>query len=286
MKITVGIPCFNQQHHLDGLLRSLEDVSVDDLVIVDDGSDKPIEPVTRRLPVRIFRHSSNLGLASARNTIVREADGDVVLFLDCDVRMRKFSRKAVEIAFSGPGLAAVTGRAEEGGSRGAVDRWRSRFWVQDHGPTPGAVDLAYGLCSAWRRDVLISLGGFRECLRSHGEDVDLSIRAVAAGFSIAHLPEIVVDHRRRDSFSSLLRMVWQHSYYFSLVAKDHRHPSYRRALVNSLKWCIVAPVSSIVRHRDLASFVLSIPCCFASVSARLVAGFSKGIEDRPQEPGY
>jgi GT2 family glycosyltransferase len=271
MSLSVAIPCFNQGELLPELLASLAGCPAAEILVLDDGSTPPVVLGTGDDRVRVVRHLANRGLAVARTTLAREARGELILFLDADVVLTGWSETAVRAFAAAPELAALTGRALEDGSGSAANRWRRWFWVQDHGPEAGEVPYAYGLCCLWRRQAVLDLGGFDQRLRSHGEDLDLSFRACARGLAIRHDPALTVVHRRRDSLASLLRMVWHHAYWFSVVCRAHRQPLYARGLVNALTWLPITVASSLRRHRDLRLAAISLPAGVVSIAARLWA---------------
>ena len=72
---------------LAGLERQTYPRELFEVVVVDDGSDPPLELVQPTpLAVRVV-HQEDLGfgLARARNNGARAADGDIIVFLDCDM---------------------------------------------------------------------------------------------------------------------------------------------------------------------------------------------------------
>lgn len=285
MRLSVAIPCYRQAEHLPPLVASLAEHPADEILVLDDGNPEVLVAPPGEPRVRILSEPSNRGLAAARNRLCREARGEVVVFLDADVTLTAWSTAVVGAFAADRRLAAVTGRALEDGSGAAANRWRRWFWTQDHGPDAGDVDYAYGLCCAWRRETVLALGGFDEALGHHGEDIDLSLRAGARGWRIAHDPAFTVVHRRRDDLISLLRMVWNHSHAFSVVCRRHRHPLYRRALVNALKWLPISAGSSLRRHRDPALAAISLPAGVVSIAARLWALLAPGSAPSPPPGG-
>lgn len=271
MKISIAIPCYGHKDLLPELVRSLHRFVAVEILILDDGNPEPISEDFVDPRVRVIRREVNEGLAAARNTLVAEAVGELVLFLDADVVLDTESAPSFDEFASDSRLAALTGRAIEDGTAGVADRWRRWFWTQDHGSRVIDVPFAYGLCCIWRRTVVLELGGFDEELRSHGEDIDLSLRATDRDWRITHDPMLVVKHKRTDSVYSLLKMVWFHSYFFSLICLRHRSPLFRRALVNALKWLPTTVISSLKRHHDLGMALISVPACTISIVARLWA---------------
>ena len=79
VSVSVIVPAYNQARFLGCALRSLvEQTHVDwEAIVVDDGStDNPQAVVQDFHEPRIrFAHQENRGLAAARNTGLRQADG-------------------------------------------------------------------------------------------------------------------------------------------------------------------------------------------------------------------
>ncbi len=88
MRLSIVIPCLNSHEILRRQLLHLERVGLPDdseLILVDDGSDPPIEN-TSGLPVQILRtHDTRPWTwALARNTAARVARGEYLLMYDLD----------------------------------------------------------------------------------------------------------------------------------------------------------------------------------------------------------
>ncbi len=95
MKITIGIASCNQAQYLEDAIESAysQTVPVHEILICDDGStDNSLEIAQRyefkefsaiESPVRVIQQV-NKGLPSARNTILMNATGDYIIFLDAD----------------------------------------------------------------------------------------------------------------------------------------------------------------------------------------------------------
>src|SRR5260370_21039217 len=85
--ITVGIPCFNAQKHLDACLQSA--LALDwpalEIIVVDDGSTDETGAILERFKshLRIFRQEHR-GACAARNRILKEARGEWIQYLDAD----------------------------------------------------------------------------------------------------------------------------------------------------------------------------------------------------------
>jgi glycosyltransferase involved in cell wall biosynthesis len=91
MTFSIIIPCYNQSHFLDDSLESLMSQSYSnwEAIIINDGSTDNTDEianawVSRDSRIKLFSHSTNFGLANARNTGINIANGEFIAFLDCD----------------------------------------------------------------------------------------------------------------------------------------------------------------------------------------------------------
>ena len=93
MKATIIIPTYNASKSLTRTLASLaalQTSAITQIVICDDGSTDDTKTMVNRfrshLPM-VYRHQENRGFrpGSARNLGIKEAAGDVVIFIDSDV---------------------------------------------------------------------------------------------------------------------------------------------------------------------------------------------------------
>ena len=204
--VTVGITHFERPTlMLDAVLSLLrQDYENVEILVVDDGSHTPgtvealaaIEPTLVGLGVRLVRRSNGY-LGAARNTVLEEARGTYVLFLDDD-----------DIAL--PSLVSTLVDAAECASSSVVvalnlfmqedtrPKWRSRpeafdqpvAYVPVGGPlSVGAIENTLGAATAlFRADALRSVGGYTEIRGVGHEDHELYLRLLQAGHHIDVCP--------------------------------------------------------------------------------------------------
>jgi len=89
VKLSVLIPVFNEQDHIQQLLRRVVAVScVTEVVVVDDRSTDNTWNVLSSLKdprIRFFRHDVNQGKGAAVRTALGHATGDMVIIQDADL---------------------------------------------------------------------------------------------------------------------------------------------------------------------------------------------------------
>lgn len=93
MKISVIVPVYRVERTLRRCVDSVLSQSWDDweMILVDDGSPDSCPVMCDELAARDSRikviHKANAGLGAARNTGIKAADGDCVMFVDSDDRL-------------------------------------------------------------------------------------------------------------------------------------------------------------------------------------------------------
>lgn len=226
MNVSALIPCYNRARHIGQVVRSLisQTHPPDEIIVVDDASTDHSVGVVSRLPVRLMRHEQNRGPAAARNTALKAAKGDIVLYVDADAYAEPHLIDVLLQVYRQPSrrpLGGVGGRGIEANIETLYDRWRALHARQDFGLKPRKnVPYLFGLCASYRRDVLSAVGGFDEFFPINaGKDADIGYRLQRAGYRLHYTPEAIIYHQHADTEESLKRV--QHNwFYWSYIAKE------------------------------------------------------------------
>jgi glycosyltransferase involved in cell wall biosynthesis len=197
--VSVIVNVYNEDPaHLIEAIESVraQTVPVLETIVVEDGARRNYEAVYAQFPeLRIVRQN-NQGLAAARNTGLRAAQGNYIAFLDGDDRMAPRSL-AINLARLAQDQAAVM---SYGAYRIIESDGRERSEV--HLRTLGAdqyVGMLEGNCIGmhatvlYRRAALLAAGGFDAGFRAC-EDYELYLRLARQG-RILHGPEVIADYR-------------------------------------------------------------------------------------------
>ncbi len=218
MKITAGIPLFNS---LTTIRRVIDEVMrqshpPEEIIVVDDGSSDGSGAKAKTPYVRLITHKRNRGLAEARNTIVENADNEIVVFFDADAIPGRDCVKHLVKHFKDSEVAAVGGRGIEGGLDNMAGRWRARITPQDHGDIPIQDDwMLMGLCCAFRKTVIEQVGGFDSNFQAAGEDVDICLRIRQAGYRLVYEPSATVQHLPGGGMLSVTQQAMKHAKFAS-----------------------------------------------------------------------
>ena len=86
MKVSAVVPAYNEASRIGAVLKPLVGCpAVDEVIVVDDGSDDGTAEMARQYPVQVVRLPENCGKAKALDEGVVRARDDVLLFLDADL---------------------------------------------------------------------------------------------------------------------------------------------------------------------------------------------------------
>lgn len=231
VSVSVIIACRNGAATLGEALASLVAQEADpdwEIVLADNGSTDAtraiFEDVARRHPGRAMRvvdASARTGKPHALNRGIREAKGDRILFLDDDDAVA-------------PGWLAAMARALEDhdfvACRFDLHRFNPDWLLEvrrnpqekglDHLPYGPRCLYAGGASLGFRRHVFEAVGGFAEDLPAL-EDDDFCIRAHAAGFTLAFVPEAVYHYRFRTDPAAMYRQSYAYAYARALLRRRH-----------------------------------------------------------------
>lgn len=86
-RIIVVMPAYNAAATLEATYDAIEPAGVDEIILVDDGSQDQTAAIAEKLPLRLIRHPRNLGYGGNQKTCYREAlsrGADFVVMLHPD----------------------------------------------------------------------------------------------------------------------------------------------------------------------------------------------------------
>jgi GT2 family glycosyltransferase len=192
-----------------------------ELIVVDNGSSDGTRAALCRFGDAIaVLEERRRGAAAARNAGIERATGEVVAFTDADCVVEPDWLEHLVTPLSDPrvGIAGGTIRARRPAN--GVERFGEE--IHDHRKAIEVFRPPYAITMSWasRRAVLRELGGFDERFR-RCQDVDLSYRAIQAGYELAFAPEAVVYHRNEDSLPGLFREGFVHGFHGVRARKRH-----------------------------------------------------------------
>mgnify|MGYP001013042457 CR=1 FL=1 len=90
MSIIVGIPAFNEEKNIAGLIIKLKKIA-DRIIVCNDGSTDLTSKIAEGLGVTVINHAKNLGYGAAIRSLFlksKDLDGDILVTFDADGQHR------------------------------------------------------------------------------------------------------------------------------------------------------------------------------------------------------
>ncbi len=90
MKITIGIPAYNEEKNIAGIITRLKKYT-DDIIVCDDGSNDLTKKIAEGLGATVISHETNKGYGAAINSLFRKAkelETEVLVTFDADGQHR------------------------------------------------------------------------------------------------------------------------------------------------------------------------------------------------------
>ena len=215
---SVIIVTWNALHHLKRFLPTVAETDYPnmEIIIADNASaDGSAEWLKANYPdIKIVTFNQNHGYAGGNNRAVKYATGDILLFLNNDVRTSPNWLSELNVAFQKDDLSIAQPKIlsveepelfEYAGASGGFIDWlgfpfcRGRMFdtlEKDSGQYNNQVPIfwASGAAFAIRKELFTEAGGFDEDFEFHMEEIDLCWRCLKMGKSIAVIPNSEVFH--------------------------------------------------------------------------------------------
>ena len=221
--VSVIIPAWNEEVGIEATITSVLNTDYPhlEIIVVNDGSTDRTHEVVSNLIAQHGRERDPQGTqirykavphggkARALNRALADATGDIVITIDSDSVMDPKAIRNMVKHFSDPDVASVAGNV-------VIDKCRRRpiglvqqleylygFYFKRADSVLNAVYIVGGAAAAYRRDVIVGLGGFDECIIT--EDIEMSTRIQDHGYRIQYAADAIVYTEGPSDFKGLCR---------------------------------------------------------------------------------
>lgn len=226
-KATVAVCTRDRPEDLRRCLRALMQLPDDgqEILIIDNApSTEATRVVVEQCPSIRYVREPRPGLNVARNRALREAQHEVVAFIDDDAAPDAGWLRALVQNFDDPLVYCVTGLTMPLELDAEAQEWHESYSTFVRGfrrrvfdgtsfnPTAGG-QAGSGVNMALRRSVSEKLGPFDEALDAgtrtrSGGDAEMFSRILSAGYRIVYDPQALNWHRHRRTWGELRRMAY------------------------------------------------------------------------------
>lgn len=197
--VTIIIPAFNEEVDIERSVAAAlgQDYPAYEVIVLDDGSADHTPYLVESFDARLIRLRSNQGKARALNVGIEHAKGQVLVFSDGDSALNPDALRRLVGPLADPAVGAVAGRLVtiEHTSK-LLQMWQRAEYIHGQAIVKAAqvgggssALICPGPVCAFRRDVLLRIGGFKR--DTIVEDFDATLEVIRAGHRVAYEPRAI-----------------------------------------------------------------------------------------------
>jgi GT2 family glycosyltransferase len=188
-----------------------------ELIVVDNGSSDGTAAVARASGATVVTEPRP-NRALARNRGAAAASGERLAFVDADCSPDPLWLEALDGCLQEAPLVAGRVELQTSTPPGRIERFEL-LWRFDQERTVREHGWAASANLGMRRDAFDAIGGFDPAYRHIGEDVDLCLRAAAAGYALSYCDRAIVTHDAETRIRPVLARAFRHGW----SSNQHHH---------------------------------------------------------------
>jgi len=233
IKLSVIIVTYNRCKDLEECLISLLSLNEppSEIIVVDSHSTDCTPELVKSYPLK-FINIKERSMVKARNIGFQHAKGEIVAYIDDDVVVSKDWSKYILEPYKDEHVGGVVGRVisyDDDKVQYLSAKHKAIGKVFNNGlilgnfdiPTqhPIEVDTLIGCNMAFRRDLLLKVGGFDENFRGScfRDDTDISLRLKRLNYKLMYQPKAKVRHKFKGKTVNSKWFYWtmyNHTYFY------------------------------------------------------------------------
>ena len=230
--VSVIVPAYNEELVLENCVNSLLklDYPFFKIIIVDDGSSDQTPTIGRNLakqhPLVSFYRKKNGGKAMALNYGVAKSNSDIVVCIDADSILKEDALWHLTLPFAELKVGAVGGNVKVVNREKLLNLHQAVEYIVGLNIQRrafshiGCMQVISGAIGAFRRDVLMQIGGY-----SHDtlvEDMDITIAVSKAGFDVIFAPQAIAYTEAPESIRDFIKQRYRWTLGGFKVLKKYR----------------------------------------------------------------
>ena len=235
MKISVIIPVYNEEKHIEECIQSIlkNERTPDEILVADGGSSDHTIDIVSQYPSIILLNNLERTAAAGRNVALSRSTGDIIAFTDGDCIARRNWLYEIERAFRTQPIDGLGGKVETAPFENKYEEyWGTLAWkkIMNFGNESYIVskrtlnDAFVTANCAYRRDLLEQLNGFDTWFGNHAEDVDLCWRALKRGANLLYEPAAVIEAHSVTTIKGIRQKSFRNGVSSSKLQKRYGEP--------------------------------------------------------------
>lgn len=230
-KISVYIPAYNAESTIEKCIKSIlsQSYPVEKIIIIDDGSTDKTAEIVSEYPVTLIKHSTNKGIAAARNTALNNVSTEFISSVDADCCPEKQWLEKLIKLISGRNISGAGGNLIEVHTKGLANTWRTIHMGQNWGNRPiYNPPFLYGNNCIYKTADIKKAGVYKDKYKTNYEDFDICKKLYKMNKNLIYTPHAKVYHYRKDNILSVTKTFWNWIFY------EHNPPSTIQTLIGKI----------------------------------------------------
>lgn len=274
--VSILVPAYNEGVHLKNNLLNLLKTEYPnfEIIVIDDGSKDNTYEIAQSLSSEYSKIKAiskiNGGKASALNRGIQEAQGDILICVDADSRLKPDAIKHLVNALENPEIAAAAGYVKVGNKVNLLTNWQNIEYTSSQNfermafAEIDAIMVIPGAIGAFKKQAILEVGGFET--DTLAEDCDLSMRLYKAGYRLTTVENALAVTEAPEFLNSFIKQRKRWTYGIMQCFWKHRD-AFLRTNCQGLGW-IVLP--------NILIFQLILPALSPLVDIAILIGLSIG----------
>lgn len=209
--VSLIMPVYNGIEYIKQSLPPLVEMKkrgeILEVIVVDDTSSDATPDVAKELGATVIPSGGRLGPGAARNVAAKQAQGEVLWFVDADVIVHDDAAVKMLKGFEDKSVVAVFGSYDyEPPAQNFLSQYKNLVHHFYHHKAKREASTFWSGCGAIRKEAFLAQNGFDVEMfkRPSIEDIELGYRLIAAGGKILLLKEFQCTHLKVWRFFNLI----------------------------------------------------------------------------------
>ncbi len=237
--VSVIVPCYNEELTLGHCIESLikQEFENYEILVVDDGSTDNTRKVggkyANKYPNKIsYICKENGGKASALNLGIKESKGDIVVCIDADSIFLPNTLCELIKPFQDDEVYAVGGNVKVANRNNVLSKHQTMEYISGLGLQRrsfvylSCMQVISGAIGAFRKDVLLEIGGYST--DTIVEDMDITISIQKAGRKVAYNSNAIAYTEAPENITDFLKQRYRWTFGGFQVIRKHFYMLFNR----------------------------------------------------------
>jgi len=233
-RVTIIVPCYNEQEGIVASLKSLINQTYPniEIIVVDDGSSDRTYELAKTFEfndgIKTLRVLSkpNGGKSRALNYGIKRANGDLICAVDADSKLDSFAIELLVQHFKDEDIAAVAGSVKVINDDTFITKLQSLEYIEGLNMVKNGqaflklVNIIPGPIGMFRKDAMKKVGYYAH--DTFAEDCDITLNLIAHGYKIDFEPDAIAYTEAPENLLDLLKQRYRWTRGILQAIKKHK----------------------------------------------------------------